>query len=139
MIAFPQRRVFFFNPQTVPYWAADLMSLWTCLPPLPTPDDMNGPSSEGPVDEEGTSTPRTLKDHGSISTDGNEGVPAAEGRDRDEGGDEKHKNDDVVYEGARGYPQTGVTIPTASRAEGNSSEFDPPVFRKGDLVRLSNE
>jgi hypothetical protein len=101
---------------------------------------MNGPPSEGPVDDdEATFAPRTPKDHGSISTDGNEGVPAAEDRDRDEGGDEKLDNDEVLYDGAGGYPQTSAAILTAARADGNTFGFDPPVFRKGDLVRLSNE
>jgi hypothetical protein len=109
------------------------------------------PSEDGSNDhEEGASSPRAPKRHKCA-----EGASAGGGlfdapRDDDEGGDDEKGDethisdkvanvDETVIEEAGGCSKTEYSIPTTARADRNLDAFDPPVLRKGDLVRLSNE
>jgi hypothetical protein len=102
---------------------------------------MNTQSSEGSNDhEEGTSSPRTPKKHKFIPAESKE-VDSAEGP-FDAKGVETHTSDKVatgdeaLVETVGGYSNnTGATAAAATA----TADFDPPVLRKGDLVRLSNE
>lgn len=115
----------------------------------PSEDDSN-------AHEERTSSLRALKRHKFIPAESVEGASAGEKlfdapRDDDEGedaekGDEAHiisgkvaTVDETAVEEAGGCPKTGHSIPTTARADISLNSFDPPVLRKGDLVRLSNE
>ncbi len=140
-------------------------SLWprrqesvTSLRPCSPAKKMNRQPSEDDSNAhyEGASPPRAPKRHKFIPVESVEGASAGEKlfdapRDDDEGGDgekgdEAHIKSDKVatvdetaVEEAGGCPKIGHSIPTTSRADISLNSFDPPVLRKGDLVRLSNE
>jgi hypothetical protein len=116
------------------------------------------PSEDGSNahEEEGASSPRAPKRHKFIPAESVEGASAGEKlfdspRDDYEGGDDEKGDeahiisdkvatvDETVVEEAGGCPETGYSIPTTARADRSLDAFDPPILRKGDLVRLSNE